>query len=150
MNVGCLKILMARVANTSLFKRIRVFSNFCVFSNLLKRQMNRRISLELNPWGPHPSLNWRWKKSSSCVYFHALQTASRKKISRRGRARQRNLPSSELHVQNFLFNFLNLLLFDVVVLVAIAVVLAKATQFYRPDVCKLLGIRMRFFVWGLY
>ena len=36
--------------------------------------------------------------------------------------------------------------FDVVVLVAIAVVLAKATQFYRPDVCKLLGIRMRFFV----
>ena len=36
--------------------------------------------------------------------------------------------------------------FDVVVLVAIAVVLAKATQFYRPDVCKLLRIRMRFFV----
>ena len=33
---GALKILMARVANTSLFKRIRVVSNFCVYSNLLK------------------------------------------------------------------------------------------------------------------
>ena len=31
---------MARVASTSLFKRIRVFSNFCVYSNLLKTANN--------------------------------------------------------------------------------------------------------------
>ena len=36
MNVGCYKILVARVAKTSLFKQIRVFSNFFVLSNLLK------------------------------------------------------------------------------------------------------------------
>ena len=31
---------MARVVSTSLFKRIRVFSNFCVYSNLLKTANN--------------------------------------------------------------------------------------------------------------
>ena len=64
--------------------------------------------------------------------------------SRRGRAgKATKCTESVLNVQNLLFNFLNLLLFDVV-LVAIAFVVAKPPSFI--DVCKLLGIRMCMFL----
>ena len=43
-------------------------------------------------------------KTTSCD-FNVLQTTSHKKISRRGRARQRNVPKSALHVQNLSFHF---------------------------------------------
>ena len=138
---------MARVASTSLFKRIRVVSNFCVYC--WKRQMNRRISLELNPWGPHPSLNWGWKKSSSCVYY-VLQTTSRKKKIHvvvvqeakkftKQRATRAKICSLTFKTFCFLTQLFSLL---------------SPSSLLNPlsfiDVCKLLGIRMRFFVWGLY
>ena len=45
-------------------------------------------------------------KTTSCFFFHVLQIKRRiKKISRRGCARQRNVPKSALHVQNLSFNF---------------------------------------------
>ena len=130
---------MARVASTSLFKRIRVVSNFCVYC--WKRQMNRRISLELNPWGPHPSLNWGRKKSSSCVYFHAFQTTSRKKNFRSWSCKAKKFTKQRARrakfvVLTWLFSLLS------------PSSLLKPLSFI--DVCKLLGIRMHFFVWGLY
>ena len=137
---------MARVASTSLFKRIRVVSNFCVYC--WKRQMNRRISLELNPWGPHPSLNWGWKKSSSCVYY-VLQTTSRKNISRRGRAR-----GKEMYQEAFYTCKICCLTFKTFCFLTQLFSLLSPSSLLNPlsfiDVCKLLGIRMRFFVWGLY
>ena len=71
-------------------------------------------------------------KITSCVYFHVLRTTSHKKISRRGRAgtAKKCTKKRAKHTKNR-FNFLNLLLLDVV-LVAVAVVVSnKATQFYR-------------------
>ena len=109
--------------------------------------MNRRISQELNPWGPHPSLNWDEKKSSSCVYY-VLQTTSLKKNSRRGRARQRNLPSSVLTCK------IRCLTFKTFCFLTRLFSLLSPSSLLNPlsfiDVCKLLVIRMRFFVWRLY
>ena len=149
MNVGCFKILMARVANTSLFKRIRVFSNFCVFSNLLKRQMNRRISLELNPWGPHPSLNWGWKKYRRVFIFTSSKQRRVKQISRRGRARGKEMYQAACYTCKICC-----LTFKTFCFLTQLFSLLSPSSLLKPlsfiDVCKLLGIRMRFFVWRLY
>ena len=111
--------------------------------------MNRRISLELNPWGPHPSLNWGWKKSSSGIYFHVLQTTSRKKISRRGRARGKEMYQAACYTCKICC-----LTFKTFCFLTQLFSLLSPSSLLNPlsfiDVCKLLGIRMRFFVWGLY
>ena len=132
---------MARVASTSLFKLICVVSIFCVYC--WKRQMNRRISLELNPWGPHPSLNWGWKKSSSGIYFHVLQTTSRKNISRRGRARGKEMYQAACYTCKICC-----LTFKTFCFLTQLFSLLSPSSLLNPlsfiDVCKLLGIRMRF------
>ena len=111
--------------------------------------MNRRISLELNPWGPHPSLNWGWKKKNyhqvfiftsskqrPVKKFHVVVVQEAKKCTKKRATREK-----------------------------FVVKLLKPFAFWRScslspsslqnplsfiDVCKLLGIRMRFVVWGLY
>ena len=111
--------------------------------------MNRRISQELNPWGPHPSLNWGWKKSSSCVYYVLQTTSRKKKNSRRGRARGKEMYQEACYTRKIwcstfkTFCFLTQLFS-----------LLSPSSLLNPlsfiDVCKLLGIWMRFFVWRLY
>ena len=80
------------------------------------------------------SLSVTISKITSCVYFHVLRTTSHiKKISRRGRAGTAKKCSKKraIKTRKKLFNFLKLLLLDVV-LVAVAVVVSnKAPQFYR-------------------
>ena len=86
-------------------------------------------------------------KITSCVYFHVLRTTSHiKKISRRGRAGTAKKCSKKRAIKTCkkLFNFLKLLLLDVV-LVAVAVVVSNKPPSFT-DVCKSLGIRMYFYM----
>ena len=87
-------------------------------------------------------------KITSCVYFHVLRTTSHiKKISRRGRAGTAKKCSKKRAIKTCkkLFNFLKLLLLDVV-LVAVAVVVSNKAPPSFTDVCKSLGIRMYFYM----
>ena len=106
--------------------------------------MNRRVESS----GTAAMFELGWKKSSSGVYSHVLQTTSRKKISRRGRVRQRNLPSSVLRVQNLCLTFKTFCFLTQLVSLLSLSFLLNPLSFI--DVCKLLEIRMRFFVWRLY
>ena len=89
------------------------------------------------PLGIAPKLDLRKKNLSSCVYFHLFQTTSQKKISLRSSAgtAERNIPTSVLHMQNLLFNFLKLSVFWRYF---------RCHLRRRCDVCKQKWIRMRF------
>ena len=105
--------------------------------------MNRRISLELNPWGPRTQVWTGDEKNHHRVFIF---TPSKQRPVKKFQV----VVVQGKEIYRAACQTCKICCFDVVDLVAIAVVLARATQFYRPDVCKLLGIRMRFFVWGLY
>ena len=75
-------------------------------------------------------------KITSCVYFHVLRTTSHiKKISRRGRAGTAKKCSKKRAIKTCkkLFNFLKLLLLDVV-LVAVAVAVVVSNKAPPPPV----------------
>ena len=132
---------MARVASTSLFKRIRVFSNFCVYSNLLKTANN---STGVESLGTAPKFELGIKKNlSSGVYFHVLQTTSRKNISRRGRARGKEIYQEACYTCKICC-----LTFKTFCFLTQLFLLLSPSSLLNPlsfiDVCKLLGIRMRF------
>ena len=107
--------------------------------------MNRRISLELNPWGPRTQVWTGDEKNHHRVFiFTPSKQRSVKKNFRswscmaKKFAKQR-ARRAKFVVLTWLFSLLS------------PSSLLKPAQFYRPDVFfKLLGIRMRFFVWGLY
>ena len=148
MKVGCFNILMARVANTSLFKRIRVFSNFCVFSNCWK---GKRIG----------EFHWSWiledrtqvwtgdEKNHHRVFIFAPSKQRPVKTFQVVVVHGKEIYQAACYTCKICC-----LTCKTVCFLTWLFSLLSPSSLLKPlsfiDVCKLLGIRMRFFVWGLY
>ena len=75
MNIGRFKNIDGECSKCVTIKKNSVFSNFCLYSKLLKTGMNRRISVELNP----VDLTQVWTGKEKILYLVFIFTSSKQR-----------------------------------------------------------------------